>query len=261
MTVPLSASEIATLCADKRYHVAVYPVLPSTNATVRALACDGAPTGTVIFAEQQTAGRGRMGRAFFSPPGSGIYMTVLLRPQLSPADASMITTFAAVATARAIERATGIAVSIKWVNDLWIGERKVCGILAESALDETGRRFSYVALGIGINVKETAFPPELCEIATSLEHECGASVDRVRLAGYLLEALSPLLDGEIPASHMDEYRRRSLILGREITVISGENRFPAVARRIEDDGNLIVQTADGREVRVVAGEVSLKVAR
>ena len=255
----LSASEMKALCAGLPYHITIESVLPSTNRTVRALAEAGAPTGTVVFAEQQTAGRGRMGRSFFSPPYSGIYMTLLLRPQFSPMLSSQITTFAAVATARAIAHVTGLEPSIKWVNDIWIGEKKVCGILAESALDTAGTTFSYVALGIGINVTESAFPPEIRDIATALSSECGYEIDRTKLASELLKELSPLLSGKLPPPHMEEYRRRSLILGRSITVISGENRYSAVAKRIEDDGNLTVVTADGREIRVIAGEVSLKV--
>lgn len=258
MNKPLSAREIETLCGDVRYYVTVFPVLSSTNAFVKDLAASGAPAGTVVFAERQTAGRGRLGRAFFSPEGSGIYMTVLLRPRFAPQAASSVTTFAAVAIARAIERVCGVNASVKWVNDVWIGARKVCGILAEAVLSPSGDAIDSVVLGIGINVLESAFPPELAEIATSLERESGAPVDRNRLSGELLRELSPLLDADAPMHHMDEYRRRNLVLGKEIRVISGERSFTAMAMRIGDDGALTVRLPDGREERIAAGDVSLR---
>ena len=185
-------------------------------------------------------------------------MTLLLRPKHAFLNATAVTTFAAVAVARAIERVTDCTPAIKWVNDIFLGGKKVCGILAEGAIAPDGSGFDFVALGIGINVKETAFPAELSHIATSLEAECGGTVDRDRLAAALLDELAPLLLGEIPQTAMDEYRRRSLVLGRALTVVVGDRSFPATAVRIEDDGNLIVKTEDGREERLFAGEVSLR---
>lgn len=185
-------------------------------------------------------------------------MTLLLRPKHAFLNATAVTTFAAVAVARAIEHVAACTPAIKWVNDIFLGEKKVCGILAEGAIAPDGSGFDFVALGIGINVKETAFPAELSHIATSLEVECGGTVDRDRLAAALLDELVPLLLGEIPQTAMDEYRRRSLVLGRALTVVVGDRSFPATAVRIEDDGNLIVKTEDGREARLFAGEVSLR---
>lgn len=238
--------------------VAIYPTLASTNETVRSLAAEGEPAGLAVFAERQTAGRGRMGRSFFSPAGSGIYMTLLLRPQIPPQRLYEITTFAAVATAKAMERSVGISANIKWVNDLWIGQKKVCGILAEAALQPDGKRLRYVALGIGINVKETAFPTELSQIATSLEAECGRRLDRNSIAAALLAELTPLLSDSLPGGFLDEYRRRNFILGHNVTVVAGDRTFEAVADRIEDDGNLIVILPGGREERICAGDVSLR---
>lgn len=243
---------------SEQYHIKVYPSLESTNLKARALAEVGAPNGTVVFADAQTAGRGRLGRTFYSPAGSNIYMTLLLRPHFLPEQASSVTTFAAVAVARAIERVTGLCASLKWVNDVWIGSRKVCGILAESALSPADSRLSYVALGIGINVNSLEFPAELSEIATSLALECGEAVDRSRLAAVLLSELQPLLSGDAPTEHMDEYRARNLVLGREITVMTGDRSYTAAGKRIEDNGNLIVIRPDGCEESICAGEVSIR---
>ena len=243
---------------SKEYRVKVYPILESTNLTVRALAEEDAPNGTVVFADAQTAGRGRLGRSFYSPAGSSIYMTLLLRPHFLPEEAASVTTFAAVAVARAIERVTGLHASVKWVNDVWIGKRKVCGILAESALSDAGKQISFVALGIGINVNQLEFPSELSDIATSLRLECGKAVDRFKLAAALLSELQPLLSGDAPKEHMDEYRARNLVLGREITVMTGDRTYTAVGKRIEDNGNLTVLRPDGKEETVFAGEVSIR---
>ncbi|MBR2907115.1 MAG: biotin--[Clostridia bacterium] len=242
----------------EQYHIEVYPTLESTNLTARALAEAGAPSGTVVFADAQTRGRGRLGRSFYSPAGSSIYMTLLLRPRFLPEEASSVTTFAAVAVARAIERVTGLHASLKWVNDVWIGNRKVCGILAESALSPAGTGLSYVLLGIGINVNRDGFPEELSGIATSLLLECGRTVDRSRLAAVLLSELSPLLSGDAPRGYMDEYRARNLVLGREITVVTGDRSYVAVGKRIEENGNLTVICSDGCEKSICAGEVSIR---
>ena len=244
---------------ESPYTVEVYPVLSSTNETARLLGASGAPSGRVILAERQTAGRGRLGRSFYSPDGSGIYMSVLLRPRFPVEYASRITTFAAVAAARAVERVAGIDVSLKWVNDLFVGKRKLCGILAESALDADGGGLSYVVLGIGINVLHTALPEELSEIATSIEDACGRRIDRNELVGALLTELLPLLSGEIPDGYMDEYRARNLVLSREVTVVSGGECFSAFVKEIKDDGSLVVTLPDGSEKRIVAGDVSVRI--
>lgn len=254
-----SAESIREVCPlSDAYRIEVYPVLESTNRTMRERARLDAPNGTVIFADSQTAGRGRLGRSFFSPKGSGIYMTLLLRPRFSPELSWSVTTFAAVATARAIEAASGLRASVKWVNDVFVGEKKVSGILAESALDPSGKGLSYIALGIGINVNETAFPRELREIATSLALECGKALDRSRVAAYLLRELEPLLSGDAPSGYLDEYRQRNLVTGRRVTVISSDRSYTAVGKCIDDTGNLVVVCEDGSEQSICAGEVSLR---
>ncbi len=262
MGVPLDGISPETIRAagmvSEQYGITVYPVLASTNLTVRELAEDGAPNGTVVLADEQTAGRGRLGRSFYSPKGSSIYLSLLLRPHFPATQASSITTFAAVAVARAIERVTPLHASVKWVNDVWIGNRKVAGILAESALTPLGDRVSYVVLGIGINVNQDAFPEELSDIATSLCLGAGERIDRSRLAAALLSELEPLLSGEAPTGHMDEYRERNLVLGRTLTVSTGDRSYGATGKSIDEDGNLIVTLPDGSEARISAGEVSIR---
>ena len=242
----LSAKKIAAYAGYEPSRISVFDELPSTNTYLAALAREGAPAGRVILAEAQSAGRRRMGRSFFSPAGSGIYLSVLVRPKTL--DAGKLTTLAAVVVSDAILSVCGIQVGIKWVNDLIFDSKKLCGILAEGAGGE------YAVLGIGINVKKSAFPPELAQIATSLEQATGTAPDRNRLVAEILQRLANAdLEG---TSHMEEYRRRSLTLGKWVTVLgSGESVF---VRAIADDGALLVEDQNGKTRRIASGEVSVR---
>ncbi len=232
----------------------VAAVLPSTNLTARELAQSGAPEGTVVVAAAQTAGRGTRSRSFFSPQG-GVYMSIILRPR--EADGCLITSCAAVAVARAIERLCTLKVQVKWVNDLYIDGRKLCGILTEAgfAPDNT---LDYVVLGIGVNVATTAFPPEIADIATSLGNE-GCTVDRAALIAAILEewetAYTTIGSGEF----LTESRARSCVLGRRVIVTRGSEQFTATARDINDRGHLLVETDDGTVITLHSGEVSIRI--
>lgn len=232
----------------------VAAVLPSTNATARELAQDGAPEGTVVVAAAQTAGRGTRSRAFFSPQG-GVYMSILLRPR--EADGCLITSCAAVAVARAIERLCPLKVQIKWVNDLYVGGRKLCGILTEAGFTPEGG-IDYVVLGIGVNVAAVPFPPEITAIATSLGNE-GCAVDRAALIAAILEeweiAYATIGSGDFLA----ESRARSCVLGQRVTVTRGNERFTATARDINDRGHLVVETDYGETLALLSGEVSIRI--
>lgn len=232
----------------------VTAVLPSTNTTARELAQQGAPEGTVVVAAAQTAGRGTRSRAFFSPQG-GVYMSILLRPR--EADGCLITSCAAVAVARAIERLCRLTVQIKWVNDLYIGSRKLCGILTEAGF-APDNRLDYVVLGIGVNVAAVDFPLDIADIATSLGNE-GCVVDRNALIAAILEeweaAYATIGSGEFLA----ESRARSCVLGRRVTVTRGSEQFTATARDINDRGHLIAQKDDGDTVTLLSGEVSIRI--
>ena len=238
------------------YQIKYLKEIDSTNSELKRLAFLGAPSGTVLVADRQTAGRGRLGRAFYSPSDSGNYMSVLLRP-VRLSDAGLLTTFTAVAVARALSK-NGIEVGIKWVNDLVAGGRKLCGILAESGVYE---KQPFAIIGIGINLKKTAFPEELRGIAVSLEELSGTAPDRDTLVRAILEELEKanLQCPRDPAALMDEYRRRSVTVGNPVRVLphNGE-AYDAFAQAIADDGSLTVRTADGRTINVSSGEVSVK---
>jgi len=256
----LDAAEIRRFLTTEALgrEIEIHQLVDSTNNRAKQLAAAGAPHGLLVAAEAQSGGRGRMGRSFFSPQKDGIYLSFLLRPACSPEQAAMLTSLIAAAAARAVENLTGADVRIKWVNDLYLGGKKICGILCEAGLAADTGAVDYVAAGIGINVNRMAFPPELRDVATSIGNECGAAPDRNRLAAEIanqIEALYPQLEtGEFLA----ECRRRSNVIGREVLVAEGGKRYPARALEIDDRGRLVVETGDHEKIRLDGGEVSLK---
>ena len=226
-----------------------YDTLDSTNSEAKRRAAE-LPLPAVLVADAQSAGRGRMGRSFFSPRDTGLYFSYLT-DRSAPEDTVGLTAAAAVATARAIARVTGMETEIKWVNDLLLGGKKVAGILCERFAAE-GRTF--VVIGIGINLATAEFPVELQAKAGSL----GASVGvRPHLITALSDELHALVSA-LPDRHfMDEYRARSAVLGRRVRyTVSGESR-EGEAVAIDDGGGLLVRHADGSEALLASGEISL----
>lgn len=237
----------------------VLDTVDSTNNALRALAEDGAPEGTVVIALEQTGGRGRRGRGFYSPPGTGVYISVLLRPAISPEQATLITTAAAVAVCRAAERVSAREASIKWVNDVYMGGKKICGILTEAALDLESGRLSYAVLGTGINVLSPAggFPEEIRDVAGSvLDRPLPDAKNRVA-AAYLNE-LIPLCRALGARQTISEYRRRSFVPGRRITVLRGEQSAPATALEVDDACRLLVEYESGERELLTSGEISIR---
>ena len=235
----------------------IHKTLDSTNTRAKAVAATGAPHGYLVIAESQVSGRGRFGRPFFSPEHSGVYITYVLRPKMLAEQAVMITSMAAVAVARAIETVADVEVKIKWVNDLYINARKVCGILCEASMDFESGQLEYAVLGIGINVTAMSFPAELADIATSIENECGRSVSRSRLIAEISNQLEALYNQLETREFMKESRERSNVIGREVVVLRGDERFAAKVLDIDESGRLVIQTAEGVS-RVGSGEISLK---
>lgn len=233
----------------------------STNDDARAAAAAGAPHGTVIAAGMQTAGRGRRGRAFLSPPGTGLYLSIVLRPAIPAEQAIRITTAAAVAVCRAAEELTSCTASIKWVNDVYIRERKVCGILTEAAFTPESGQLEYAVLGIGVNVTEPAggFPPELAGIAGALLPERRSDA-RARLLTLILSHFFSLYDSLADGTYIDEYRRRCFVLGRRVRVISadGASAYEAEAVGVDGECRLVVRTPDGASAALSSGEISVR---
>ena len=236
------------------WEVEVLRSAPSTNDIAKARAAAGADRYAVI-ADAQTAGRGRLRRAFFSPGGAGVYLSAVVRPALRADECGRITAYAALAAARAVESLTGADVKIKWVNDLYLGGRKICGILTEGGVSMEGGTLEYAVVGIGINVRHAVFPREVAEIATSIEEASGTAVDRCALAAAVLDGMADMEREVKSGGFTEEYRRRSCVIGKRVTV-NGE--YEALATGIADDCSLELETDDGRRLRFSAGEVSLK---
>lgn len=237
-----------------------YEETDTTNNRARELALEGAPEGTLVVAEKQTAGRGRRGKVWESPLGTGIWMSLVLRPQIAPAEASVLTLLCGLATAEAIEAETGLSAGIKWPNDILINGKKAVGILTE--MDCEMSEVHFVIPGIGINVNTASFPPEIAEIATSLYLECGKTVSRRRLVHKVLERLEEhyetfLRTGSF-AAMLEDYRKHCITLGKEVRVL-GREPFFAEALDITPEGELLVRRADnGKEEVVFSGEVSIR---
>lgn len=233
-----------------------YDQVDSTNNAARNLAKEGAPHGTAVVAARQTAGKGRLGRSFDSPSGAGVYLSVILRPSLTVEKGTLLTPAAAVATARAIEKTSGVRVRIKWVNDLYLNGKKLCGILTESALRPDGM-LDWAVVGIGVNLKETSRPASLQDKITSLE-AVGGETSFARLAAEILNELEKLCEDLSSVQFLEEYRTRSCVLGKTVTVIQGENSYQAYAHSITDDAGLIVKTEAGEYLTLRSGEISLR---
>lgn len=239
------------------YRVTVVPVIDSTNQALRVMAGQGAPQGTVLVAEQQTAGRGRLGRSFYSPAGSGLYFSVLLRPALA-VDALKITVAAGVAVARAVQQVCNIDLKIKWVNDLYLANKKVCGILAEGALDPAGG-LEWCVLGIGINV----FAPkagfgDLQHIAGALLHGEPGDVLRGQLAAAVLDHFFALYGNLADPALLQEYRQRSYLQGKTVTAVQGQKRVQGTVVGIGAGAELLLQTKEGEQLAFSSGEVQLE---
>lgn len=236
--------------------VEVLSVVDSTNNLLKTRAADGAPHGTVLIADCQTGGRGRLGRSFDSAAGSGVYLSVLLRPACPPGELMTLTAQAAVAARRAVFSVTGAEAGVKWVNDLVLGERKICGILTELSLEAESGLVSYAVVGVGVNCNRGAdsFPPELRQIAGSIYSQTGRRVDRNALAAALVRELSALPELDWRA----EYRAACVNLGREVQILA-PGRPPRLGRALDvgEDASLLVETEAGLE-RVQSGEVSVR---
>ncbi|MBE6800489.1 MAG: biotin--[acetyl-CoA-carboxylase] ligase [Ruminococcaceae bacterium] len=230
----------------------------STNTLVKEKANEK-DEGFVIVAGEQTAGRGRMGRSFFSPGDSGVYMSLLLKPQIKPEDAVQITTAAAVSVCRALERLGVSDSKIKWVNDIYIGNKKVCGILTESGFNSATSMLDFAVLGVGINIYESAegFPDEIKDIAGAIFSQKEENLRNKFIAGFISEFFEFYMSLS-SRKHLKEYRERSFVLGKEITVIQGENIRNAKALDIDENCNLIAQFPNGTTEKLYSGEISIK---
>lgn len=234
-----------------------FDLLASTNDLAKELGAQGAPEGALVVAEAQSAGRGRLGRSWDSPPGVGLYVSLLLRPPLPPEEMPQITLTAAVAGVRALRRAAGLTTEIKWPNDLLLHGKKAGGILTE--METESDRIRYLVLGWGLNVNNPDFPPELASTATSLHLATGRTFSRVAILRAWLEDLEALYDrflaGDFPRI-LQEWKQHAVTLGREVEVLQGTRRLRGQAVDVDADGSLLLKQPSGGIIRVTSGEIA-----
>jgi len=239
-----------------------FSTIDSTNNEAKRMALNGAPHGTVVIADHQTGGRGRMGRSFHSPAGCGLYLSVVLRPDCHMTDAMHLTCAAGVAAHNAVLRATDVSPQIKWINDLVYGQKKLGGILAEPFIHLHNRKINFLIVGIGINCNHHIwdFPQELRDMAISLSMITGHPIDRNKLTAELirsLEIMSRSLLSEKTAI-MQYYRSNCITLGKEVSIHRFEEVRHGTAVSIDDEGALLVRFPDGHTEAIAAGEVSIR---
>ncbi|MCU0788123.1 MAG: biotin--[acetyl-CoA-carboxylase] ligase [Verrucomicrobia bacterium] len=243
--------------------IQVYKETGSTNDTVETLARDGAAEGMVVFAESQTRGRGRMGRPWLSPPGKGLWFSVLLRPSLRPQETTRLTVAAAVAIRRAIGNLTQLQCGIKWPNDLLLQGRKVAGILTELSAETDRVRYLILGVGIDVNQRASDFPRSLAKVAGSLLLASGAMVDRAALASEVLRQLNRdyarVCAGRF-AEVAEEWESACVTLGQTVRIKIGQRLVQGRAEALDADGALLVRTEHGRLDRVTGGDLTVETA-
>ncbi len=245
--------------AGASFTLEVYQTVTSTNTLAKEMAAKGAKEGTVILAREQTEGRGRMGRSFYSPASSGIYFSVILRPKLSLEDSLLITTATAVAVAQAMEAVAGVEAGIKWVNDIFVAGKKVCGILTEASINFELGSLEYAVVGIGINIETRDFPEEIHKVAGSLfvNKPENAPVTSL-LVAEVLNNLAKCMNSLTDKCYLEEYRKRSFLIGRDILVMKGKQTIPAKAIDIDEKARLVVEYENGDREALNSGEVSVR---
>ncbi len=243
----------------RSFQLDVRQTVTSTNTVAKELAVKGAKEGTVILAREQSEGRGRMGRSFYSPMASGVYFTLILRPTLNLEDSLLITTAAAVAVVKAIEAVAGIKAGIKWVNDVFVGGKKVCGILTEASLNFESGGLEYAVVGIGINIETSNFPKDLTQIAGSLFSDKPSDKPVTSmLVAEVLNNMAECMDTLTDKKYLEEYRSHSFLIGQDILVLKGAVAIPAKAVTIDEKARLVVEYEDSSREALSSGEVSVR---
>lgn len=261
----ISIPGIKPFLSERSQHYAgkiqIYKSLESTNKTAKEAAIAGAEHGTVIISDCQTSGRGRYSRNFFSPSGGGLYMSIIMRPEvLHFENPTSVTAFAAVAVCKAIESISKKAPKIKWVNDVFIDGKKVCGILTEAVTDFESGHLDWIVLGIGINVyiRTEDFPSDLQSLATSIYPDEKVPGIRNKLSA---EIINRILGFETPPNEteiFEKYKKRLMLLREEITVIQDQTEYKATAIDVDPVGHLIVKNENGELITLSSGEIRIQ---
>lgn len=253
--------EVLSKPLKSKLNITVKECSESTNNDVKALAREGAGEGRVVVACTQTEGKGRLGRSFFSPDGTGVYMSVLLRPEIKPEDATLITTAAAVSVCKALNKMGADNCGIKWVNDIYIDGRKVCGILAEAGFD-ADCNVDYIVLGVGLNVYAPygGFPDDIKDIAGAVFSEEKENMRNI-FAGEFLNSFFEFYGNIADRKHVQEYKKLCFLYGCEVDVVIGANVRRAKVLGLDDNCGLRVEYSNGESSVLTSGEVSLKVIK
>lgn len=252
-------SKIQSYLGDSRWQVQVFEEVTSTNTLLKELGRQGAPAGTVLVADRQTGGRGRLGRTFLSPGGVGVYLSALIRPDCAPTELMHLTCAVAVAMCDAVEHAFGFRPGIKWTNDLVVGTKKLGGILTELGLDPKTGRVSYAVLGIGINCGQLPgdFDESIHDMATSVRMVLGKEADRERLIAEMVLALEGM-ELSSPARMLERYKADCITLGKHVSILRGDEVRHALALDVDREGGLVVRYDSGETGTVTSGEVSVR---
>ena len=240
--------------------IQVHKSLESTNKTAKEMAVAGAEHGTIIISDCQTTGRGRYSRNFFSPSGGGLYMSIVLRPEaMHFKNPTSVTAFAAVSVCEAIESISTKVPKIKWVNDIFIDGKKVCGILTEAVTDFESGSLDWVVLGMGINVhtRTEDFPCDLQSLATSIYPDEKMSGLRNRLSAEIINRILGFETLPSETEIFEKYKKRLMMLGKEITVIHNQMKYKATAIDVDSVGHLIVKNENGEIITLSSGEIRI----
>ena len=240
--------------------VTCFDVIASTNLQAKMDAENGAGQGALVVADMQTAGRGRMGRGWSSPPGTNVYFSLILKPEIPPDKASMLTPVMGLAVAEGIRRTCSAEAMIKWPNDVVISGKKVCGILAEMSVEQDF--IHYVVIGVGINVGLQEFPAEVAQTAICLQEACGKKISRAELVANVMRAFEEFYDIFLERGNLSglaqRYNELLVNCGREVRVLDPKGEYQGIARGINESGELLVERKDGTVTNVYAGEVSVR---
>lgn len=237
--------------------------IDSTNLYAKKAAETDFHDGTVVVADEQTAGKGRLGRHWVSSKGKGVWMTIMLKPDIDPSDAAKTTLLAACAVCRAVEKCCGLAATIKWPNDVVYGGRKLCGILTEMSAEGEQIRFLIIGIGINANFNTDDFPEDLADVATSIKRELGMDIPRKMLAAEVINEFEAAYrvfisqNGNI-RPFIEEYKKRSAVIGKDVRVIYKKEEVIGKAVDITEEGQLVILMQDGSRREILSGEVSVR---
>lgn len=249
---------LLTMEENEIFDIHIFDCVSSTNDVVKEMAMQNMKEGTVVIAKEQTLGRGRKGRSFYSPANTGLYMSILLRPVFTPQETTLLTPMTAVVVAEALEEICKKQIDIKWINDLLLNGKKICGILTEASIVSDGSGMEYVIIGIGINLSDpqNGFPLELSDIAGSVQINSSEQINQI--VALILRKFKLYYLNFNKNDFFEKYKKRLFFLGKEIDIVSNNRVESATAVDINDSFHLIVKMSDGTFRELDSGEISIK---